>query len=161
MAEPFIYTKPYLETSVFIALIKGEVIDGIDRGEIAQHILDDAGTGRWPIFTSTFTIVEVFKKRNRPALTIEEEQTIDAFFKHEYIKLVTLDRYVAEQGRRLARAYNLRPADAIHLASAIRIKADQLLTWDDDFPKNTTIEGVLIREPFWLGQPELPLTGST
>jgi len=152
MIEPSVYSNPYLETSVFIALIKGEVVDGIDRGEIAQHILDDAGTGRWPIFTSTFTIVEVFKKRNRPALTIVEEQRIDAFFKHEYIKLVTLDRYIAEQARRLAREYNLRPVDAVHLASAIRVKADEFLTWDNDFPHNKTIEGVAIKDPYWFGQ---------
>ncbi len=157
MTEPSIYTNPYLETTVFIALIKGEIVAGIDRGQIAQHILDDASRGRWPIFTSTLTIVEVFKKRNQPTLTIVEEQKIDAFFKHEYIKLVTLDRHVAEQARRLAREYNLRPADAVHLASAIKAKADQLLAWDSDFPR-TTIEGVEIKEPYWFGQLRIPQT---
>lgn len=157
MTEPFIYTNPYLETTVFIALIKGEIVAGIDRGQIAQNILDDAGRGRWPIFTSTLTIVEVFKKRKRPALTEIEEQKIDAFFKHDYIKLVTLDRYVAEHARKLARVYNLRPIDAIHLASAIRAKADQFLTWDNDFP-HAVIEGVQIREPYWLGQLRMPPT---
>jgi len=157
VTEPSIYTNPYLETTVFIALIKGEIVEGIDRGQIAQNILDDASRGRWAILTSTLTIVEVFKKRNRPVLTETEEQEIDAFFKHDYIKLVTLDRYVAEHARKLARVYNLRPIDAVHLASAIRVKADQLLTWDNDFPR-TTIEGVQIREPYWFGQLRMPPT---
>lgn len=50
MISQAIYQRPYLESSVFIALIKGEVINTIDRGEIAQHILDDASADRWTIF---------------------------------------------------------------------------------------------------------------
>lgn len=153
-----IYKQPYLESSVFIALIKGEVVDGIDRADIAQHILDDASNGRWPIFTSTFSLAEVIKDRKRPLLTPEEEQRIGDYFKHEYIKPVILDRDVGESARRLARNHNLRPADAVHLASAIRAKADELLTWDkDNFPVGQTIEGVTIKLPYWFGQTTMPL----
>ena len=156
MTQPSIYTNPYLETSAWIALIKGEIEQGVDRGQIIENILDDASKGRWSILTSTFTLAEVLKDRNQPILTEDQERRIDAFFKHEYIKLVTLDRIVAEHARKLARTHNLRPADAVHLASAIRAKADQLLTWDHGFPK-TTVEGVEIREPYWYGQlPMLP-----
>lgn len=161
MITPTIYQRPYLESSVFIALIKGEVIDGVDRGEIAQNILDDAAGGRWPVFTSTFTLAEVIKDRNRPMLTLTEEQRIDDFFKHEYIKLVTLDREIAELARKVARAHNLRPPDAVHLASAIKVEADELLTWDkDNFPINHTIEGVAIKLPYWFGQTRMTLTST-
>lgn len=152
MTQPSIYTNPYLETSAWIALIKGEIVQGVDRGQIIQHILDDASKGRWSILTSTFTLAEVLKDRNQPILTEDQERNIDAFFQHEYIKLVTLDRVVAEHARKLARMHNLRPADAVHLASAIRAKADQVLTWDGDFPIDTIVEGVLIKHPYWLGQ---------
>jgi len=156
MTDVTIYSHPYLESSVFIALIKGEVVEGVDRGDIAQHILDDASTGRWPIFTSTFTLAEVIKDRSRPMLTPLEEQKIDDFFKHEYIKLVTLDREVAELARKLARIHNLRPADAVHLASAVKVHADELLTWDErNFPINHTIEGVKIKLPYWFGQAKM------
>ncbi len=154
MSEVTIYKRPYVETSVFIALIKGEIINAVDRGQIAQNIFDDASKGRWPILTSVFTIVEVLKDRNQPILAEEEEQKIDNFFKHEYIKLIEVDRFMAEHARKLARTYKLRPPDALHLASAIRAKADQLLTWDTDFPK-TDIEGVTIKEPYWFGQTKL------
>ena len=93
------------------------------------------------------------KGRNRPLLTVAEEKKIDDFFKHEYIRLVTLDREVAEGARKLARKHGLHPADAIHLASAIKAQADELLTWDENhFPINTTIEGVAIKLPYWFGQ---------
>jgi predicted nucleic acid-binding protein len=146
-----IYSRPYLESSVYIALIKGEFINGIDRGDIAQRILDDASNGRWPILTATFTLAEVLKDKGRPILTPDEERRIDAFFRHDYIKLVTLDRRVAEHARSLARQHGLSPADAIHLASAIRSQADELLKWDKGFPR-TMIEGVTIKDPYWFGQ---------
>jgi len=153
MMSQAIYQRPYLESSVFISLIKGEVINGTDRGEIAQHILSDASAGRWPILTSTFTLAEVIKARDTPLLTPAEEKRIDDFFKHEYIKLVILDREVAELARKLARDHGLRPPDAVHLASAVKARADELLTWDEnDFPINTTIGGVTIKLPYWFGQ---------
>lgn len=107
-------------------------------------------------FTSSFTLAEVIKARNRPLLTPAEEKRIDGFFKHEYIKLVILDREVAELARRLARNHGLRPPDAVHLASAVKARADELLTWDENhFPINTTIEGVTIKLPYWFGQMKL------
>ena len=156
-----IYKQPYLESSVFIALIKGEVVDSVDRGEIAQHIMDDASTGRWPVFSSTFTLAEVIKDRRRPMLTPDEEKRISDFFKHDYIKLVTLDREVAELARKFARVYNLRPADAVHLASAVKVKAEELLTWDSgNFPINQTVEGVAIKLPYWFGQTTMSWSSS-
>lgn len=151
MADTLIYKRPYLETSTFIALIKGETADGVDRAEVIRKIFENASNGRWSVFTSVFTIAEVLRDRNRPILTEEEEQRIDDFFKHDYIKLLAVDRGLAEHARKLARTHNLRPADAIHLASAIRARADEFLTWDKDFPK-ITIEAVTIKEPYWFGQ---------
>jgi len=91
-------------------------------------------------------------------LTIAEEQKIDDFFKHEYIKLVTLDRNVAELARQVARQHGFRPPDAVHMASAIIAGADELLTWDEkDFSINHTIEGVAIKLPYWFGQTKMPM----
>jgi hypothetical protein len=36
---PDLYQKPYCDSSVFIAWIKGEVVDGVQRGLIAPHVL--------------------------------------------------------------------------------------------------------------------------
>ena len=116
---PDMYQRPYLDSSVFIALIKNEVVEGVSRGEIARNILNDAQNGRFQIFTSTFTLVEVHKDRRQPRLTVEEEHLVVDFFKHEYIVLIDLDRLVAERARELARTYSLTPNDAVHLASAI------------------------------------------
>lgn len=158
MTTQTIYQQPYLESSVFIALVKGEIVNGVDRAEIAQNILDDAAAGRWSVFTSTFTLAEVIKDRRRLPLTLSEEQRIDDFFKHEYIKLVVLDRELAELARKVARLHGFRPPDAVHMASAIKVRADELLTWDEgNFPINHTIEGVAIKLPYWFGQTKMTL----
>lgn len=152
---PEMYQRPYLDSSVFIAHIKNEVVQDVRRGEIANNILNDAQNGRFQIHTSTFTLAEVHKDRGRPRLSVEEEQLVTDFFNHEYIILIDLDRLVAERARELARTYNLTPNDAVHLASAIRAGVDQLLVWDDGFPK-VTVDGVQVVGPHWQGQPKLP-----
>ncbi len=52
----------------------------------------------------------------------------------------------------LSRSHGLRGADAIHLSSAIRGKAERFMTWDSkDFPMGQVIEGVIVQEPVAYG----------
>jgi predicted nucleic acid-binding protein len=148
---PEMYTRPYLDSSVYIAAIKNE---GDGRGEIAKRILDDGRAGRFQIFASTFIKVEVLKDRGKPPLTADQAKTVDEFFQHSSFVWLDLDLSTAEKARDLARAHGFRPGDAVHLASAIRADCDQLLVWDDDFRKGT-FDGVLVTEPHWSGQPPL------
>ena len=92
------------------------------------------------------------------------DQKISAFFEHGFIRWVDVDLVIAREARRLSRAYHLRGADAIHLASAIRGSCDVLMTWNkNDFPIGQNIKGVDVREPFLFGQAsfedELPTAG--
>jgi len=153
MPEPF--TKPYLDASVYIAAIKREA----GRYEIAERILRDAAAGKLEIVASTFVIAEVIKgPTGAPMLTPEQERVIDGFFQHDFITWVELDMTVAYDARRLARLHGLKPADAVHLASAIRGRADQLLRWDDRMKVRLTegqkYEGVVVCEPHLVGRPE-------
>ena len=57
MADTF--TKPYLDSSVFFALVKQEQIicpGGLTRWEVAKHIFEDAQSGKYTLYTSTATI---------------------------------------------------------------------------------------------------------
>ena len=58
-----LYQRPYLEASGFIALIRGEVRNGVDRARIISHILHQAEIGMYRIYTSAFTLAEVHKRR--------------------------------------------------------------------------------------------------
>lgn len=155
MPEPF--TRPYLDTSVYIAAIKGE--EG--RADIAKRILNDARGGSLQIVGSTFVIAEVLRGRGEATpLSAELERIIDEYVFHDYITWVEVDVPLALEARRLARQHGLKPPDAIHLASAVRGEADQLLRWDDKFrlKESETYGSVVVCEPHLTGRPE-PITG--
>lgn len=57
----------YLEASVFIAIMKREVIDGHERWRHCRGILKDAEEGKIIAVTSAFTVTEVTGgRRGRP-----------------------------------------------------------------------------------------------
>ena len=62
------YQNPYVDSSVFIAWIKGEVVNGVDRKDIADHILGLAEKGTFKINISALTLAEVQKRKDRSSL---------------------------------------------------------------------------------------------
>ena len=164
MAEQ--YKKPYLESSVFIAWIKGESIPQTDstgkvigyeeRANIAKHILSLAEAGQFHVYTSSITITEVHKSNpNVQQGTEPESKTID-FFRNGFFKVIDVDRSIAESAHRLCRKHGLKPYDAVHLACAVRAGCDALLTWDSDLLKITD-SGIGISKPQAFGQTVLDL----
>ena len=122
------------DSSIWIALIKHEIKKGVDRTIVPRMILEDAQRNEVTIYISRLTIVEVHKKRNHARLTeFEDSEVQSRFFQHEYIKKIDLDRDVAESARQIAWKYNLKPNDAIHVASARKVSAQILHHWDGDF----------------------------
>jgi predicted nucleic acid-binding protein len=139
------YVRPYFDSGVFISWLKGSDIgtlaDGStgDRTPISEFVLNEAESGKYPIVTSYFTMAEVFKKKGdgNPPLSDERNgQIMEYFNASEWIKWVEVDHVVGEEANQLLIRYRdqrLRPADAIHLASALRAKCEVLLTWDGPF----------------------------
>jgi predicted nucleic acid-binding protein len=154
------YERPYLDSSVFLGWIKGEVVNGIDRGAIGAHILTMAGNGLYRIYTSAITLAEVHKLRSGPVLAEDLGTRILAYFEHDFIEIVAVDRRIGEQAHRFCREFGLLPNDAIHLASALSIPCDVLLAWDGRFAKANPA-GIRIEEPQVIGQQTLPDMPST
>ncbi len=164
MAEQ--YKKPYLESSIFIAWIKGESIPLTDAGgkvigieeraNVAKHILSLAEAGTFPVFTASITITEVHKGNSKASGDADPETKITDFFRNGFFKVVDVDRSIAESAHRLCRKHGLKPYDAVHLACAIRAGCDALLTWDSDLLKITGA-GIDISKPQAIGQTVLDL----
>jgi predicted nucleic acid-binding protein len=160
------YKKPYLESSVFIAWIKGESIPQTDaagkeigcenRAEIAKHILSLAEAGQFHVYTSSITITEVHKGNNGKPASHSDSSTID-FFRSGFFKVIDVDRTIAESAHRCCRTLRLKPYDAVHLACALRAGCDVLLTWDSDL-LNITHDGITISKPQAFGQAVLDLS---
>lgn len=150
------YKKPYIDSSGFISLIKMEEVKGIERGKIVKHVLTRASQGDYPIHTSTFTLAEVNKLRKEDRQPAGVSEKILAFFEQEYIKLIDVDRRIGEHANRFCQEFGVYPADAVHLACAIRAGCDVLLAWDDRFAKVNHPQ-ISVEEPRMLGQHALEL----
>lgn len=164
------YRRPYVESSAFIAFIKGET-KGSDHDcrAVVESILSAAEDGQFKIFTSSLTIAEVFKNKKKGVqLTEQENEDLKPYFRENYIVIVEVDREIGERANDLCRLHQpgpdipgLRPNDAIHLACAERADCEVLLAYDPDLTKQKhpdidikwpeTIERVVMPKQFSLG----------
>lgn len=130
------YRRPYVESSVFIAFIKGELRDEDkhDCKQIMDSIIEAANRGKFQIHTSSLTIAEVFKKKNASPLTLQENEDLRPYFRESYIQIIEVDRAISERANELCRTAStdapLRPNDAVHIACAERAQCEILLTYD-------------------------------
>jgi predicted nucleic acid-binding protein len=125
----------YWDSCVWIAFIAEEKDIPFKGGtenrySMCLNILEAARKGKYEIVTSAFTLAEVCRSSKVVSSPIDN---LPAFFEKSYILIVPIDlaigrRAQSMQATGLAR---LKPADAVHLASAQRAKVSELHTFDD------------------------------
>jgi len=145
----------YLDSNVYLAWLRGE--NG--RVDTARELLTAGEEHRLTIVASTLVYAEVCGHGEvRSPDADEVDAKIRTFFERGFLRWVEVDLPTARHARMLSRAHGLRGADAIHLSSAIRGKAERFMTWDTkDFPIGRVIEGVAVQEPEAYGQGTLPV----
>ncbi|CCI18337.1 conserved hypothetical protein [Microcystis aeruginosa PCC 9807] len=158
--------KHYCDSGIFISFFNEEP----QYYEQCKNILLAAEQGYIELYTSAFSMAEVVyiksKKAKRDLSDLEQENIINNLFSNEWIKLVGFERETSEINRYLIRSYKLQPFDALHLATAIRMKLDYFDTVDqkliDKVPQEVNFspnypKKVIIQKPFIEGfQPPLP-----
>jgi predicted nucleic acid-binding protein len=157
------YKKPYLDSSVFIGWIKGEKENGVDRGNIGEHVLRLAEQGIFQVYISSLAIAEVYKRKKSPKLTPQENGKILKYFESDFILVVDVDRSIGEEANRLCcqyQSHGLMPNDAIHMACARRAGCDVLLSWDATLNAIHDFQ-VRTEEPQIIGQVNLGLSQGT
>ncbi len=101
-----------------------------DREALCKLVIREAEKGKIEIVTSYLCFAEVCKP---PKAKSSQEDRIAAYFEHEYILGVPVDRVIGENARKLMMSgfSGLKPPDAIHVASAALANVREMHTFDE------------------------------
>lgn len=161
----------YWDACCWIALIQQEVVTSngksVDRGKLCRGVVQAAEKNIYEIVTSTLSLAEVSKsptKSKKP----DDDDKIAAFFENDYILLANVDVRVGTLARQLMQRglSGLKPADAIHLATASITECEFFHTFDAGLinltEKVNTQKGqpIKITPPDALGKPTPLLDGT-
>ena len=142
----------YWDSCVFIDRIarKASVIAELEQ------ITDAAAKGDVVIIASTLCIAECFKIKESGDSLAVQRQLINDFFDNQWIELVQINSIIAEDAQEISRIHNIKPPDAIHIATAIRampIKCTRTTTASDILHLNS--DGKIGNPPLEIVKPKL------
>ncbi len=133
----------YWDSDMFL----GWLIHEPDKERACRAVLREAEAGRLLIVTSALTIAEVLWIRGQPKLSRDQAEQIERFFKHKYIAFRNVDRTIAEAARQVVWDYDIRPKDAVHVATALDVHR----TRDGGLDQFDTFDETLIRKSGQVG----------
>lgn len=154
--------KVYWDSCIWIALLNKEG----GRFENITPLFNRAKNKELIIYTSILSLVEVAKTKNYKASDPErdayDKEGFGGIFFYNFIERIQLDIPVALLARSFVEHNELKPLDAIHLASACHYSCDVIYTYDTKLLKlngKTSPEGhpLIISEPPPPEEPPLPL----
>jgi len=116
----------YWDSATFLAYFQQEA----GRVELCQGTLERAAAGDVCIVTSTLTIAECLWLRNAPPVAKDRADTVCRFFRRSFIRDRNVTRRTSEIAQELVWDHQIRPKDAIHVATAIEARVTILETFD-------------------------------
>ena len=125
--------KYYWDACIWIELITRQ---DTSRVGCCEYVIEQARSGTAELWTSAFTLAEVWKRKCEGELVSLPEASDDAFedfIEKEFIRKIQVDVDVGTLARRLLRKYPGlgKPQDAIHVASCLLNNIDEMHTFDE------------------------------
>lgn len=161
---PEIVPLIYWDADVFLTYINGTIIERMPH---LDAFLEKSGRDI-QLITSTITVVEVAwakAEQDGKALSAAIEAKINLLWSSPTapVKMIEFHPQISEQARNLMRyalsqGWQLKPLDAIHMASAKSIGVAAIHTYDDKWDKFSSHLGIKIELPI-SDAPRLPFTG--
>lgn len=144
----------YADSCMYLSVIKRDtdpVRDGTPRWRVARSMFAAAERGDLLILASTLLQAEVVGNGEVRTKLPESraQRLISNWFLADYIEWCDVDLLITRRVSDLSAQYDLRGADAVHLATAIRLRADYLISNDNGFSAchGQLIEGVKVIKP--------------
>ncbi|MFT8245767.1 type II toxin-antitoxin system VapC family toxin [Roseomonas sp. BN140053] len=152
----------YWDACSWIALIQDETVSDADtgvmehRGSMCRAVVAAAKKNIVELATSAFSLAEVCKRP--PPGTPADAATLAAFFENSWVLNVSVDTYVGGLARDLLLDGHpgLKPADAVHLASALAARVEAFHTFDRRLLKLSGKIVALDGSPLLICKPEVP-----
>lgn len=121
----------YWDACCWIALIKQEA----GRIDSLRYVIEMAQRGEVEIWTSTFTLAEVFKRKcgvDTAEMPASDDEAFEDYLEQDFVQRVQVDVDVGTAARRLLRRFPAirKPQDAIHVATAALNGVDEFHTFD-------------------------------
>lgn len=136
----------YWDSDCFLGWLQGEAA----KVDLCRGTLERAEGGQVGIITSSLTLAEVLWMKGAPKIPQDKATKLRAFFRRSYIRVYNLTRGVAESAQDLVWNQDVRPKDAVHVATALELKVLTLETFDQGLLDKTGIIGtppLVIRKP--------------
>lgn len=144
----------YWDSDAFLGWLQAEP----GKSELCAGTLKRADQGEVLIFTSALTIAEVLWMRGAPMIPKGKAEILRKFFRRSYFRIRNVTRKISEDAQDLVWTQNVRPKDAIHVATALDAHVAALETFDENLLGKTGTVGnppLLIRKPMPPAQKEL------
>lgn len=124
----------YLCSGVFIAHIRGDE----EHSAASSDLLLAAREGHFVLHTSFLTMTEVLaSERSRVRRTKDGEAKITELMDADYIVYSAVEQLVAETSRFVNWDYQIKAADAVHVATAIKRDCVRFYTTDKPLQSNS------------------------
>lgn len=164
----------YVDSCVFLDLITRNTqdvhADTLEpRWMSAKLVLDAVRAGKIRLAASSLTEAEVLangetRRRKKSSATVADG--LRAWFGSRDTKWTDVDRFLARSAEKIAADFSgksanqgkgksLRGADAVHVAAAVRLEADYLMTHDGAFPIGHKVEETQIIRPTMVWPPDI------
>src|SRR5258708_7585108 len=110
----------YWDSSVYIDRLQLTA----DKIDTLRAITDAAEAGRVTLLASTLVLAEVAKLDKHEGADEEEKlKNLEALWENDYFIIQSVDRSIALRAAQIVRENRLKPADAIHVATALALSA--------------------------------------
>lgn len=124
--------KYYWDACIWITLIAER---RSVQGKACEHLFELARAGKCEIWTSSFCLAEVVKRKcdgQTVGLVGDQDVAFEDLIEQEYVKKVSVDVDVGKVARRLLRKFPQigKPQDAVHIATCLLNNIDELHTFD-------------------------------
>lgn len=136
----------YWDSDAFLGWLQAEP----GKVELCEGTLKRGNLGEVVIFTSALTIAEVLWMRGAPMIAQDKAELLRKFFRRSYFRIRNVTRAVSENAQELVWTQNIRPKDAIHVATALDAGCTALETFDEGLIAKSGLVGtppMIIRPP--------------